>query len=111
MDELIDAIVREHSVCWYTGKRFYTVPPEAGGLPYEFFDYSKELCQTCYDYKLDDDSVFKKVKRQGLKLAVSRYPGDTKFSFWILTFFSLYPDGIPQNRKDQDIYKCNRCLT
>jgi hypothetical protein len=63
MDELIDAIVREHSVCWYTGERFYTVPPEAGGLPYEFFDYSKELCQTCYDYKLDDDNVFKKVKR------------------------------------------------
>ena len=65
MDELIDAIVREHSVCWYTGERFYTVPPEAGGLPYEFFDYSKRflICQTCYDYKLDDDSVFKKVKR------------------------------------------------
>ncbi len=61
MSELMGMIVRKSGVS-DTGERFYIEPPEAG-LPDDLFDYSKELCQVCYDYKLDDDSVFKKVKR------------------------------------------------
>ncbi len=34
----------------------YIEPPEAG-LPRELFDYSEELCQVCYDYKLPDGSL------------------------------------------------------
>ncbi len=40
----------------------YVEPPEAG-LPRELFDYSEELCQVCYDYKLPDGSLWKTVKR------------------------------------------------
>ena len=62
MSELMGMIVRESRVCRDTGESYYVEPPEAG-LPSELFDYSKELCQVCYDYKLPDDSLWKTVKR------------------------------------------------
>ncbi len=49
-------IIRESRVCRNTGESYYVEPPEAG-LPHELFDYSKELCQVCYDYKLSDDPI------------------------------------------------------
>ncbi len=60
MSELMGMIVRE-SACYEfiypDGKircdSVYVEPPEAG-LPSELFDYLKELCQVCYDYKLPD---------------------------------------------------------
>ncbi len=61
MSELMGMIVRESRVCEHIGESYYVEPPEAG-LPHELFDYSKELCQVCYDYKLPDDSVWKTVK-------------------------------------------------
>ncbi len=39
------------------------IEPSEAGLPRELFDYSKELCQVCYDYKLPDGSLRKTVKR------------------------------------------------
>ncbi len=62
MSELMGMIVRESRVCRDTGESYYVEPPEAG-LPSELFDYSKELCQVCYDYKLPDGSLRKTVKR------------------------------------------------
>ena len=63
MSELTEMIVRKSGVTMdYTRERYYIEPPEAG-LPRELFDYSKELCQVCYDYKLPDDSLWKTVKR------------------------------------------------
>ena len=62
MSDLIDMIVRESRISRDTGEIYYVEPPEAG-LPRELFDYSKELCQVCYDYKLPDDSLWKTVKR------------------------------------------------
>ncbi len=69
MSELMGLIVRR-SACYEfiypDGKircdSVYIEPSEAG-LPRELFDYSKELCQVCYDYKLPDDSLWKTVKR------------------------------------------------
>ena len=55
-------IVRKSMYCEYTGESYYVEPPEAG-LPRELFDYSKELCQVCNDYKLPDGSLRKTVKR------------------------------------------------
>ena len=62
MSELMGMIVRESRVCRNTGESYYVEPSEAG-LPRELFDYSKELCQVCYDYKLPDGSLWKTVKR------------------------------------------------
>ena len=62
MSELMGMIVRESRVSRDTGISYYVEPPEAG-LPRELFDYSKELCQVCYDYKLPDGSLWKTVKR------------------------------------------------
>ena len=62
MSELMGMIVRESRVCKDTGESYYVEPPEAG-LPRELFDYLEELCQVCYDYKLPDGSLWKKVKR------------------------------------------------
>ena len=62
MSELMGMIVRESMYCKYTGESYYVEPPEAG-LPRELFDYLEELCQVCYDYKLPDGSLRKRVKR------------------------------------------------
>ncbi len=62
MSELMGMIVRKSMYCEYTGESYYVEPPEAG-LPRELFDYSKELCQVCNDYKLPDGSLRKTVKR------------------------------------------------
>ncbi len=62
MSELMGMIVRESRVCKDTGESYYVEPSEAG-LPCELFNYSKELCQVCYDYKLPDGSLRKTVKR------------------------------------------------
>ncbi len=62
MSELMGMIVRESRVCRNTGESYYVEPPEAG-LPSELFDYSKELHQVCYDYKLPDGSLRKTVTR------------------------------------------------
>ena len=62
MSELMGMIVRESRVCRDTGESYYVEPPEAG-VPSELFDYSKELCHVCYDYKLPNDSLWKTVKR------------------------------------------------
>ncbi len=62
MSELMGMIVRESRVSRDTGESYYVEPPEAG-LPSELFDYSKELCQVCNDYKLPDGSLWKTAKR------------------------------------------------
>ncbi len=48
--------VRDLRVDQKTGEIYDTGPPE-GDLPRELFDYSKELCQVCYDYKLPDGPI------------------------------------------------------
>ncbi len=69
MSELMGNIVRK-SACYefiYPDGEIrhdsaYIEPPEAG-LPRELFDYSEDLCQVCFNYKLPDESIRKTVKR------------------------------------------------
>ena len=63
MNKLMGMIVRESRECKDTGEIFYTEPPEAG-LPRELFDYSKELCDECYNYALPNHNVCKKKKHK-----------------------------------------------
>ncbi len=63
MNELMGMIVRESRECKDTGEIFYIEPPEAG-LPRELYDYSKELCDECYNYALPNYHTRKKRKHK-----------------------------------------------